>query len=219
MRDHDRFSPRLSDYHDGELAPPERVELEAHLVQCADCRAELEELRALVRAARSLPGREPARELWPAIRARLAPRRTRPVWPLLAAAAALIVFGVWKLLPARPDASPAAAPSPRFALLLHEPPGLGAGASADEIARIVAEYRDWSRGVAADGHMLDGEKLADREGWWLRDGSARPRGDEGGLGGFFLIRAKDYDEALAIARGCPHLRHGGWIEVRRVEDT
>jgi hypothetical protein len=34
--------------------------------------------------------------------------------------------------------------------------------------------------------------------------------------GYFIIRADDWDAALAIARGCPHLRHGGVVAVRAV---
>jgi hypothetical protein len=37
--------------------------------------------------------------------------------------------------------------------------------------------------------------------------------------GFFVIDASSDQEALAIARTCPILRHGGWIEVRRIHPT
>jgi len=33
--------------------------------------------------------------------------------------------------------------------------------------------------------------------------------DSGPLAGFFLITARNLDEALQIARNHPHLRHGG----------
>ena len=36
------------------------------------------------------------------------------------------------------------------------------------------------------------------------------------VGGYFTVRAADYDGAVAIARDCPHLAHG-WIEVREIE--
>jgi len=38
---------QLSAFYDGELSPPERSALEAHLAGCPQCRAELERLRAL----------------------------------------------------------------------------------------------------------------------------------------------------------------------------
>ena len=39
------------------------------------------------------------------------------------------------------------------------------------------------------------------------------------LGGYFAIKAVDYDEATKISKGCPHLKYGGWIELRKVDST
>jgi hypothetical protein len=44
-------------------------------------------------------------------------------------------------------------------------------------------------------------------------------GDAPRVSGFFLIRAGSLDEAEAIARDCPHLRHGGRVLVRDVDPT
>ncbi len=69
----DRWTDRLSEYLDGELAAPERARLEAHLAVCADCRGVLEELRQVVATAAALPDEPPARDLWVGIEARLGP--------------------------------------------------------------------------------------------------------------------------------------------------
>ncbi len=37
------------------------------------------------------------------------------------------------------------------------------------------------------------------------------------VGGFFIIAAKDYEEACKIAQGCPHLKHYGRVEVRQID--
>lgn len=37
--------------------------------------------------------------------------------------------------------------------------------------------------------------------------------------GLFIIAARTDDEALAIARSCPHLRHGGTVSLRPIEPT
>ncbi|MGQ0715255.1 MAG: sigma-70 family RNA polymerase sigma factor [Gemmatimonadaceae bacterium] len=37
------------------------------------------------------------------------------------------------------------------------------------------------------------------------------------IGGYFAIEAADYDEAVAIARSCPHIKYSGRIEVREVD--
>jgi hypothetical protein len=67
----DRWMDRLSEYMDDELRGEERAQLEAHLAECGDCRALLEDLRRVVRQASALQDRMPATDLWPRIRTRL----------------------------------------------------------------------------------------------------------------------------------------------------
>ncbi len=67
----DIWTPRLSEYLDGELSPPERAACEAHLAHCAECRGTLDGLGQVVARARTLEDRPPSNELWPAIAARL----------------------------------------------------------------------------------------------------------------------------------------------------
>jgi len=69
---------RLADYLDDEpptaLAASERAAVDRHVAACTRCRTLVDELRAVSDAAASLPTREPPRDLWPAIAARLEPR-------------------------------------------------------------------------------------------------------------------------------------------------
>ena len=37
------------------------------------------------------------------------------------------------------------------------------------------------------------------------------------IGGYYLIAASDYAAAVKISEGCPHLKYGGRIEVREIE--
>jgi predicted anti-sigma-YlaC factor YlaD len=93
----DMATSRLGDMVDGELAARERTELLAHLEDCPSCREELDQLRALLAAARELPReREPDRDLWPGVARRLEERAAPrvgfgPRWSLLAAAAAVLL--------------------------------------------------------------------------------------------------------------------------------
>ena len=41
------FSQQISAYHDGELDAVRRAQMDAHLAQCADCAAQLRELRSM----------------------------------------------------------------------------------------------------------------------------------------------------------------------------
>jgi len=36
------------------------------------------------------------------------------------------------------------------------------------------------------------------------------------IGGFFIVSAKDYGDAVEIAKDCPDYSHGGTVEVRQV---
>lgn len=83
---HDPFSAQLSAYLDGELERPARRQLEAHLAECEACAALLGDLRRIAAAAPHYEGQAPARDLWPAIQARMAERQADvvPIGTLLA---------------------------------------------------------------------------------------------------------------------------------------
>jgi len=38
------------------------------------------------------------------------------------------------------------------------------------------------------------------------------------VGGYFVIEAANYDEAVEVAKGCPSLHHEGTVEVREAVD-
>jgi putative zinc finger protein len=102
----DQWTDRLSEYVDGDLDEAQRSALEAHLVDCDQCRTTLVELRRVVDRARAMDERPPAHDLWPGIAGRiglstddLAVRRARrrisfTVPQLIAAGVALIAVSV-----------------------------------------------------------------------------------------------------------------------------
>lgn len=69
------WTDRLSEYLDDTLTASERRDAEEHLAGCADCASTLVDLRTIVERARTLESRPPEIDLWPAIAARLTPRR------------------------------------------------------------------------------------------------------------------------------------------------
>jgi hypothetical protein len=214
---HDPWAARLSEFLDGELAGDERSACAAHVTGCVACRTELAELTRLVAAARGLPPRAPARDLWPALAAVLAPPRRVPSWPRLTlafAAGVLVAFGAWLALarPAREGEEVARGPS--YLLLLHEAEDFGAGLSAEEHAAVVERYSAWAHALGP--RYLAGDEL-EATGLVLRreaDGPTPTRGPR--IGGYFLVEVAGEREALELARTCPHLEQGGWIELRRV---
>ncbi len=89
---------KLNEYVDGTLAARDRASVEAHLAECAECRAAIAELRSLSASATGLPKSiEPGRDLWPAIAARIRPRamwNVQRFWRGALAAAAMLVLAV-----------------------------------------------------------------------------------------------------------------------------
>ena len=67
----DQWTDRLSEYLDDELTPEERAAADEHLRHCVACGAVLADLKRIVVRAQSLENRPPARDLWPAIAARI----------------------------------------------------------------------------------------------------------------------------------------------------
>ncbi len=65
----------LSEYLDDTLAAEQRRAVEAHLAACASCASTLDELRLVLARASALVPEAPELDLWPAIEARLEPRR------------------------------------------------------------------------------------------------------------------------------------------------
>jgi hypothetical protein len=139
---------------------------------------------------------------------RLAPRWS---WPVALAAGLLLFVGGFAL--GRRPVSTSAPDLSRYTLLLFEGPGFNPGMSGE--ADLVREYSEWAGDLAARGRLVAGEKLA-AAAWTLGPEVASW---SGGPTGFFVIAARDQDEALAIARTCPHLKHGGTVSVRPIEPT
>lgn len=144
--------------------------------------------------------------------------------PWMRAAAAVLLAalgfaaGAWWMRPA-PAITAVDRGGPRFLLLLHETP-VSQASSPERLHALIEEYKSWAADGARQGFLLDGEKLKDAR-YLLPETSgasgARAEGTEGPIGGYFVIRAGDYEEALRLARTCPHLRHGGRIEVREID--
>ncbi len=109
---------------------------------------------------------------------------------------------------------------PTYALLLRSAPQ---GDLLPAEQQLVAEYKQWALEVRKSGTNIRGEKLADfslllepqQPGELsLEEPAEQPAGP---VVGFFLIDTPDLDQAVQIARSCPHLKYGGTIELRRID--
>ena len=113
---------------------------------------------------------------------------------------------------------------PDFLLLLHQSPTKFHDLSPEEIQRIITKYKTWREDLVQRNKIRGGHKLTDDVGRRLRIQGEKVSVTEGPfsesqevLGGFFAVDAADYDEAVEIARTCPHLTGSQWIEVRQVD--
>ncbi len=135
---------------------------------------------------------------------------------LLAAAAGLALFAAGVYVGQRPGTGASGKPEmQRFALLLYDAPD-EPRLTESQMEQRVEEYRNWARGVRRAGGEITGEKLEPREellGPPIAGPGAR------GLGGYFVIAARDEAAAVVLARSCPHLQHGGSIQVRPIAKT
>ena len=212
-------------YWNGELDETRRATVAAHLDRCAKCRDEFDAVRLALSSLSDWP-REP--RLDPALEQRLVAslRKQSPsaAWPRrVAAVLAFALVGGGGFVAGRATARPALAPRvtasadttlDSYLLLLEEadgPPQQSAGRE---------DYQAWARVLAGEHRLVSAEKLTDEPGFRVaRNGRAdRPAGlpDPSHVSGWFLIRARSYDEAIDWARRGPHLRHGT-VLVRQVE--
>lgn len=111
-----------------------------------------------------------------------------------------------------------------YVLLLHEDPSAFAELAPTEIEAVIAKYMGWRERLAAEGRLAGGIKLKDEGGRRVSRENGKVRVIDGPyseakevIGGFFMIKASDYEEAVEISRGCPHIEYGGWIELREVD--
>jgi len=98
--------------------------------------------------------------------------------------------------------------------------------SKEDEGQILAEYGAFTEGIAKTGHYKAGEALEPtstattvrvRNGkTTTTDGPFAETREQ--LGGFYMIEAKDLDEATAIAARVPGARHG-CVEVRPIMPT
>jgi hypothetical protein len=113
---------------------------------------------------------------------------------------------------------------PKFMLLLHDRPRAFAKMSPEDMQQVVQKYVAWGRKLRARRLLAESHKLTEDAGRVMRRARGRVLVTDGPyaeskelLGGYFIVKAKDYEAAAETARDCPHLDYGGTIEVRQVD--
>jgi hypothetical protein len=95
--------------------------------------------------------------------------------------------------------------------------------SPEQLQKVVTDWSSWferltKQGKAVSGHPLknEGKIVSGKKGRTVADGPFTESKEA--IGGYFYLRVKDLDEAIAIAQQCPGLDYGLQVEVRPVAD-
>ena len=95
----------------------------------------------------------------------------------------------------------------QFMLMLQEKPTEFLDVSPEEMQRIIEEYGAWRSKLEREGLLVAGHKLKDEGGRQMLAGSSGLRVVDGPftelkevIGGYFIIEASDYDEAVKISQ-------------------
>lgn len=108
---------------------------------------------------------------------------------------------------------------PNYMLLLYDNPSNWQKLSPEEMQKATEKYMAWSK----KPFTKDGKRLGDDPGRVIRSQAGKPRATDGPysetkevLGGYYVIEAANYDEAVQRTLDHPHLELGGTVEVRHV---
>ena len=112
----------------------------------------------------------------------------------------------------------------KFMLLLHDNPSGFADVSPEQMQKVIEKYQAWGKRLREQGLIHGSHKLKDEPGKVMRSKDGQIRVTDGPyseskeiLGGFYIIEADDYAQAIERSRDCPHLSYGGTVEVRQVD--
>ncbi|SEV88776.1 YCII-related domain-containing protein [Chryseobacterium wanjuense] len=92
-----------------------------------------------------------------------------------------------------------------------------ASPSPEQMQASIQPFQDWLGSIAAQNKLVAPPKRWDLGGRVVKSDTVTngPYAEiKESIGGMFIIRANDYDEAVEIAKGCPILQWGASVEVR-----
>ena len=201
------------------LDEDQRQALSAHVQSCPSCAAEAARMKGIWQGLGelSVPAASPQAAFDFGRRVLAMRRRPRIAQPMLAAAAVgLLMIGGVSGFMIRGGETPPDPPSAQASAFLF----LVRGEVSDETLRgedLVAEYRSWAASLADQGRLLGSNKLMDEPGRWISGSAAGDSRTQSDVGGYFLVNAASYSEAVAIAGSSPHVRYGGTFEIRQID--
>jgi hypothetical protein len=109
---------------------------------------------------------------------------------------------------------------PQYMLLLYDDPSGWAKLSPEEVQAATQKYMNWTKKpfvVQSKRLGLDaGKVMRGTRGGQSRTTDGPYSETKEVLGGFYLIEAADYNEAVTLSKDHPQLEYGGTIELREL---
>jgi hypothetical protein len=111
----------------------------------------------------------------------------------------------------------------KFMLILHQTPRNWNDLSPEQIQQKVEKYQAWIEKMHSSGRHVSSEKLGEEGGRLLAVREGRLMVTDGPyaeskevVGGYYVFRAANYEEAVELTRDCPFLEDGR-IEIRQTD--
>ena len=90
----------------------------------------------------------------------------------------------------------------------------------EEMQAMSKRWMDWIGGIAAQNKLIDRGNRLTTDGKVIRNDSTITNGPyaeiKESIGGYSLIKAESYDDAVELAKSCPVFMIGGNVEVREI---
>jgi hypothetical protein len=103
----------------------------------------------------------------------------------------------------------------KFMMILQETPGGFGNVSPTELQRVIEKYQTWFQKLRDSGRLVSSNKLKEEGGKVLSQKNGRLSVVDGPyselkevVGGYALLRAETYEEAVELIQDCPHLAFG-----------
>jgi Uncharacterized protein conserved in bacteria len=119
------------------------------------------------------------------------------------------------------DSVPSSAATPYLLLFRNAGEESHAHLTDAEREKLTRAWNDWYERLAAQGRVkgasplaLGGRVIAGARGEMVKDGPFAEAKEV--VGGYFILLARDLDEATEFARGCPGLPIGLSVEIREI---
>jgi hypothetical protein len=107
--------------------------------------------------------------------------------------------------------------------LIYEDRELGATLPKEQIQQAMKDYQAFEQNLKQTGHWVAGSMLDTKTTKTIEGHNGSPSTKDGPLGkvkeqvgGFYLVEAKDLNEAVNLAKGIPSAKWGA-VEVKAVE--